>query len=371
MIRQDTGRSRRRVGIAAALTAVLALVCCCGGIAGFFLSDPSAEGDTLLVSALGCGEGGPVDPDGDLPDIPGYTREQIRNAAVIINVGAEMGVPRRGWVIAVATAMQESSLVNLPHLGDRNDHDSLGLFQQRPSQGWGSPEQLQDPEYAARKFYEKLITVSGWQEMPLTEAAQAVQRSAYPDAYAKHEPDATMIVNWLTNGAARSAADSDKPRCAEPGEITASGWTTPLDAAVTSGFRTAARPGHDGVDMPAARGTPIRAAAAGQVITAACDGDSTGRRCQREGSPSTPGCGWYVKVRHAADIVTMYCHMLERPIVKVGEWVRAGQQLGKVGSTGRSSGPHLHFEVHDPRAGGPVDPVAFMRDRGVIFEVAG
>ncbi|HEX6970442.1 MAG TPA: M23 family metallopeptidase [Micromonosporaceae bacterium] len=363
--------ARRRAGIAAALTATLALLCCCGGVAAFFLSDPSAEGDTLLAAALGCGEGGPIDPNGELPDIPGYRDEQIRNAAIIINVGAAMEVARRGWVIAVATAMQESSLTNLPHLGDRNDHDSLGLFQQRPSQGWGTPEQLQDPEYAAGKFYERLLKVSGWREMPLTEAAQAVQRSAYPDAYAKHEPDATMIVNRLTDGAARSVGDATDPRCATPGEVTASGWTAPIRAKVTSGFRTASRPGHDGVDLPALRHTPIYAAADGIVITSACDTDSTGRLCLRDGSPSTPGCGWYVKIQHAGGIVTMYCHMQERPLVRVNDRVSVGQQLGTVGSTGHSSGPHLHFEVHDPRAGGPVDPVPFMHERGVVFDVDG
>ena len=101
----------------------------------------------------------------------------------------------QGWIIAVATAMQESSLVNLTG-GDR---DSVGLFQQRPSQGWGTPEQLHDPTYAAGKFYDKLLTVAGWQTMPLTEAAQAVQRSAYPEAYAKWEQPATTLVIHLVS----------------------------------------------------------------------------------------------------------------------------------------------------------------------------
>jgi hypothetical protein len=87
--------------------------------------------------------------------------------------------------------MQESRLTNLGNLGSRNDHDSLGLFQQRPSSGWGTPAQITDPVYASTKFYEKLKTIAGWETMPLTEAAQRVQISAYPDAYAKHEPVAT------------------------------------------------------------------------------------------------------------------------------------------------------------------------------------
>lgn len=360
-------RPIRRTVLASVVTATLALLCCCGGVTAFFLTDPSSSGDTLLTSAFGCGERGPLDPYGKLPKISGYSETQIRNAAIIINVGAKRKVPPRGWVIAVATAMQESSLINLGHLGERNDHDSLGLFQQRPSQGWGTPEQLQDPEYAAAKFYEKLVKVPNWLDLPLTEAAQAVQVSAYPDAYAKHEPAATMIVSALTGGAARGVAGSRSARCATPGEITASGWTAPVRGKVTSGFRTPERPSHNGVDIGAPRHEPIYAAAAGLVITAACDGDRTGQRCQRDGSPSTPGCGWYVKVQHAGNIVTMYCHMQRRPLVQVGESVAAGEQLGNVGSTGRSSGPHLHFEVHLPEAGGPVDPITFLHDRGVTF----
>jgi cell wall-associated NlpC family hydrolase len=124
----------------------------------------------------------------------GYDAEQLTNAAIIVAVGAGRGVPPRGQIIAVATAIQESSLRNLDHLGPNNDHDSLGLFQQRPSQGWGTPEQLKDPTYAARAFYTQLLTVVGWEQLPLTQAAQAVQHSATPDAYARWESDATALV---------------------------------------------------------------------------------------------------------------------------------------------------------------------------------
>jgi hypothetical protein len=96
--------------------------------------------------------------------------------------------------IALATAMQESKLRNL----DYGDRDSLGLFQQRPSQGWGTPEQIMDPVYAAGKFYSELVKVTGFEDMPITEAAQAVQRSAYPDAYAKHEAAARSFASSLT-----------------------------------------------------------------------------------------------------------------------------------------------------------------------------
>lgn len=116
---------------------------------------------------------------------------QLANARTIFTVGQQLGLPVRAAVIAIATAMQESGLRNLTRAVD---HDSLGLFQQRPSQGWGSPAQLTDPVYASKAFYAKLVRVNGWQTMPLTQAAQAVQRSAFANAYAKWETLASDTV---------------------------------------------------------------------------------------------------------------------------------------------------------------------------------
>jgi hypothetical protein len=125
------------------------------------------------------------------------TTEQLRNAKAIVDAGKEMGLPPRAWTIAVATSLQESNLRNLGHLGAYNDHDSLGLFQQRPSTGWGTPEQIQDPDYAAKAFYRGLVQVPDWDRLPLTVAAQKVQVSAYPNHYAKHEVQAGDIVEAL------------------------------------------------------------------------------------------------------------------------------------------------------------------------------
>ncbi|WP_052028993.1 NlpC/P60 family protein [Streptomyces aurantiacus] len=116
-------------------------------------------------------------------------KEQIPAAKVIVATGAELGVPARGQVIALATALQESGLRNISH-GDR---DSVGLFQQRPSMGWGSRQQIMDPVYASTRFYRALKSVKGWERMPVTAAAQKVQKSGTPDAYAKHEPLATAL----------------------------------------------------------------------------------------------------------------------------------------------------------------------------------
>ncbi|TYP86793.1 hypothetical protein BD833_10878 [Blastococcus xanthinilyticus] len=109
------------------------------------------------------------------------TADQMANAATIAEVGRSRGLPERAVVIALATAMQESTLRNL----DYGDRDSLGLFQQRPSQGWGTPEQVQDPVYAAGTFYDHLVQVPGWETGELTLVADAVQRSAFPLAYGK------------------------------------------------------------------------------------------------------------------------------------------------------------------------------------------
>ena len=121
-------------------------------------------------------------------------REQTRNAKAIIAATKMAGLPERAGVISIATSLQESTLENLGHLGDKNDHDSLGLFQQRPSSGWGTPEQITDPEYSTTAFLKGLKQVDGWRDMPLTEAAQTVQVSAYPDAYAQWEQQAADLV---------------------------------------------------------------------------------------------------------------------------------------------------------------------------------
>ncbi|MGR6319688.1 hypothetical protein Q2K19_27455 [Micromonospora soli] len=122
---------------------------------------------------------------------------QVANAKAIVKAAKETGVGERGAVIGVATSLQESKLYNLGHLGDYNDHDSEGLFQQRPSSGWGTPEQVTDPDYASKAFFNALKNVGGWHDLPLTAAAQTVQVSAFPYAYAQWEEQAADIVQQL------------------------------------------------------------------------------------------------------------------------------------------------------------------------------
>jgi murein DD-endopeptidase MepM/ murein hydrolase activator NlpD len=367
----DVQQPRRiRPGLVLALVAALTLLCCGGGTVSFFL-DALSKPDGSTAFAAGCGKTGlVVDPKGKLDRVGYLDEEQMRNAAIIIAVGQKMNVPPRGWVIAIATALQESVLVNVGHLGSRNDHDSLGLFQQRPSQGWGTADQIMSPEYSARKFYEKLQTVGPWQSMTVTTAAQRVQRSAYPDAYAKHEALASLIVNQLAQGAARAVGSLTALRCTSAGEISASGWTVPVTANVVSGFRTPERPTHYGVDLAVPKGTVVHAASGGIVVTAKCNASSASGdpySCDVDGSAAVHGCGWYVDIMHAGNMITRYCHMVTRPDVVVGQSVTAGQAIGHSGSSGNSSGPHLHFEVHqngDAGHEGAINPVPFMQQMG-------
>jgi hypothetical protein len=119
--------------------------------------------------------------------------EQRQNATTIIGVAKQKGAPPRAWLVALATAKQESDLRNINY-GDR---DSLGLFQQRPSQGWGTPAQVTDPVYSTTTFLDRLLQVPGWERLPVTVAAQTVQRSAFPDAYAKWEGLAADLIGQL------------------------------------------------------------------------------------------------------------------------------------------------------------------------------
>ncbi len=142
---------------------------------------------------------GPLpDPKHCLAKVDGYTvemsTEQAENASIIAAVAERRGLPARAISIAIATAYQESKLRNL----DSGDRDSVGLFQQRPSQGWGTVKQIRNPYYATNAFYDALVKVDGYQYMEITKAAQEVQRSAFPDAYAAHERDGRTIASAMS-----------------------------------------------------------------------------------------------------------------------------------------------------------------------------
>ena len=123
-----------------------------------------------------------------------FDPSQTAYAATIVAIAQKRGLPARAGTIAIATAIQESKLRNLTY-GDR---DSVGLFQQRPSQGWGTEKQILDPVYATNKFYDALVKVDGYEQMRITEIAQEVQRSAYPEAYADHEQEGRLMASALS-----------------------------------------------------------------------------------------------------------------------------------------------------------------------------
>ncbi|MCH8613682.1 hypothetical protein [Arsenicicoccus dermatophilus] len=120
--------------------------------------------------------------------------DQMANAATITAVAVRRRLPARAATIAIATALQESKLRNISY-GDR---DSVGLFQQRPSQGWGTADQIMDPVYASGRFYDALVKIPGWQTMEITKIAQRVQRSAFPEAYAQHEGEGRALASTLS-----------------------------------------------------------------------------------------------------------------------------------------------------------------------------
>jgi hypothetical protein len=158
------------------------------------------------------------------------TLEQAHLTTVIVGLSVRRGLPARAASIAMATAYQESGIRNL----SGGDRDSVGLFQQRPSQGWGSVRQLQDPYYATGKFYDALVKVEGWQSDDINDVAQKVQRSGHPDAYRDHEADGRVLASALTGSSPAGLTCLERQR--EPGDAT---------ALVRSMEKTLGRVGHE------------------------------------------------------------------------------------------------------------------------------
>ena len=424
--------------------------------------------------------------------VDGLDAEQARNASIIVTTGQAAGVPTHGLQIALATAMQESTLRNL----DYGDRDSIGLFQQRPTTGWGTLAQLRDPVYAARAFYggphgpnttgdasepPGLLDIPGWQDMRLTDAAQAVQRSAHPEAYQQWADDAET---WLTKlistdpggcnpgggltcpptgldtetgltpdalrvlrclkatfpqittfaGVGQRPNDSDHPTGrAVDGMI--DNWATPtgnalgwqvaewarthaiclgvtyviFDASIWSpdraaeGWRPYEHPNrgtdatslhrnhihisvdgyaggcldgtwvvplegdyritatfgqhggsratrHTGIDLAAPIGRTVLAASGGTITYAAFDGPY----------------GQKIEITHPDGTRTSYAH-LHHIDVEPGETVTAGDPIGTLGTTGNTTGPHLHFELRPGPSDQPVDPLPWMAERGAFL----
>ncbi|MER5891205.1 M23 family metallopeptidase [Streptomyces sp. NPDC001941] len=292
----------------------------------------------------------PLNPQGRQQSV-NWSEEQQRNASVITNVARSRGLPPRAAVIAVATAIQESMLKNL-HYGDR---DSQGLFQQRPSQGWGTIAQVTDPIYAANSFFERLAKVDKWQVKPLTQAAQNVQRSGFPDAYAKWEETAGKLVvkSWGKKAVLTTTSGCDAAQNATTSHGKGS-WALPVEnSRVTTAYKAGggmwSSGSHTGIDFPVATGTRVQAVGVGTVVEAGWGG----------------AYGNNVVLKMSDGKYTQYGH-LSKITVGRGQTVKPRQQIGLSGATGNVSGPHLHFEARTgPAYGSDIDPIAYLRSHGL------
>ncbi|TQN43724.1 peptidase M23-like protein [Blastococcus colisei] len=313
---------------------------------------------------------------------------QMGHAQTIVTVAAAQELDPYAATVALATAYQESRIrmlandgsspeltaeqaavtatsLTYPHDGLGSDHDSVNTFQQRWIAGWGTVAQLMDPVYAAEAFYRRLVAVPDWRAMPLTQAAQAVQVSAYGGAYARWEPLARELTAMLWPTTQATAADGSGAAAGVCPDlpVPAGSWIRPTAGTFTSGYGSRWGALHAGVDIAGPRDTPVYAAADGIVVTAAC----TSAYCDRDGSLSLPGYGNLVELDHGGGVTTRYAH-LSAYTVNAGQGVSAGALLGFQGSTGNSTGVHLHFEVR--LDGASVDPVPWLADRGVDLHAA-
>ena len=287
-------------------------------------------------------------------------RFQLEHAATIIETGNQIeGIDDRGVLIALMAALTESGLRQLanstaypdsifyPNDGDGADHDSLGLFQMRPEMGWGFVAQLMRPEYQAQAFYggpegpnhpdpPGLLDIEGWRDMDPGEAAQAVERSAHPDRYQNYQPVAETILTTLTRPTGTRSEDGDRSvpetnRVVFP--LPEGTWVKTSDYGWRTDPFTGERTFHAGTDWAAPDGTALFALADGRVLSASYN----------------DARGGVIVLEHTVGgqtVTSSYVHMWETGIhVAEGGTVRAGQHIGDVGSSGRSTGPHLHLEI--------------------------
>ncbi|GAB2704398.1 hypothetical protein [Kitasatospora kifunensis] len=285
------GRRRRRRPLRWVLTSLLLIGAV---VAGLVLWNRNHLGESAEECAVTQPGGKPVTMDLD----------QGSNAATIAAVTIARGLPERALTIALATGMQESKLHNLAG-GDR---DSVGLFQQRPSQGWGTEQQIMDPVYATNKFLDALVKVPGYARLPLTEAAQDVQKSGYPGAYAKHETNATLLAEALT-GRTQATFSCTVHSFAQPDPVDADAASpngTASPAAAPSGAQLVTiqvqREFGKAVTAGPASGSPATSGAAAQQALALTPDPAT----SSDSGPNAPlQSGWAVAqwaVAHAQEL---------------------------------------------------------------------
>lgn len=305
------------------------------------------------------------------------TPTTTKYAQAIIQQAADMGLPEQAAVIAIMTALQESKLqiwwnIRIPAsealAPDKafkgRDGYSVGLFQQQvngTNYSWGTIEDAMDPAISAKMFYTALTKVPEWETLPYGTAAQKVQVSAHPKLYNQWQEVSEKIVADNPAGEAGSTAGSPTADgCAPEGENQTGGgvlsvdgeWIWPVAGGTPTAFAWRFSPTmfrwmvHQGSDIAVPTGTPIYAMSAGTVTFSGWNG----------------GYGNHVRILHADGVGSSYSHIVNGGlVVKTGEQVEAGQLIAKVGTTGGSTGPHLHFEVY--LNGLAIDPLAFFAGR--------
>lgn len=333
------GKAKYAVGLLAVAIAVPII----------FLLVVGGQAASSSASACGPSVAGIVDGDSELAGEQMLVAQQIVGAVRAFPATADKP---HAAVIALATARQESGIRNL----DYGDRDSLGAFQQRPSQGWGTPEQVMNVPHATTTFLEHLVLVPGWGTRPVTDVAADVQRPAeeYRGLYEQWVPLATRLTEELWPQAA-SLMPTTQLTCVQPA-TGAGGVIYPVPPAYIGtdshnwgGSGSHWSSWHTGTDFSIPCGTPVLAATAGTA--------------EIETDQAWAGT-WLVKVVTGPDsVATWYAHM-QKLDVSPGQQVRAGQQLGEVGARGNATGCHLHFEVHlhDGSIYGPdnVDPSQWL-----------
>ena len=329
------------------------------------------------ASAAACGAGvsaGSVDVNAAAKHsaIAGYSGDQLKNAAYIMNAAEGLGLDQSAQIIGVMTAMGESSLTVLDK-GDAVGPDSRGLYQQRANGAWGSYSDRMDPTISATNFFKALQKVDGWQNLELTIAIHKVQGNADPFHYAKFQADASQIVKGLsggsgsttTNAGASSAAPSPGPSSSATPVAATGGCgdgstvlplTAPFDRTSDFGPRKTPTEGasswHPGYDLQTrvsgaasgasgySCGSPIYAAQAGTVTVAS---------------------GYTISVKSAEGYTISYLHMYPADMkVKPGASVTSGEQLAVTGTNGPSTGCHLHIQID--KAGSTNKQVSALKD---------
>ncbi|MDM4723324.1 hypothetical protein QTQ03_28375 [Micromonospora sp. WMMA1363] len=274
--------------------------------------------------------------------------EQQAHAQLIVDIGRQRAVPARGWAVAIATAAQESSLRNVT---EPDPHGSSGLFQQTPP-WWGTRLQVNDPTYATSRFYEALTHVTGWQTMPLTVAAQAVQNSAYPDHYRQHTATAITVIRDLTGveldcaritttGADPAPRNPDGSWPTEactiaPDPTTGSGCITPRLAHLVTQTTAAGYP-DPGCYRPGHRGEHPKGRACDWMMTAG--GDATGSQRQTGDAFAT----W--AVANADRLGIMYVIWYRRIWTRADGWHPYNNPWGGNNPSGWHTN-HIHISVY-------------------------